>query len=248
MTETTDAPAPLQGSGSFLGNLFNLYFEPAETFARIFNRPRLILAIALQVALATALVMTWAAKTDAHEFFRQQLEQSPFASNMPQEQVKTIIDRQAAWLTGGGRFVFPLIGLIALPISAGFFLFIFRFFMAHEVSFRQSLAVVTWVFLAVGVVTIPISLAIYGIRGDWNIPIEEVIQANPTVLFERDDVSTWLWSLMSSLDLFSFWRVFLLATGYAAAAKRSLGSALWGVGVPWMLYVAAKVGFRMVAG
>jgi hypothetical protein len=51
-----------------------------------------------------------------------------------------------------------------------------------------------------------------------------------------------LWALAASLDLFMFWLLFLLASGYGAAAKRGWSWALFGVLVPWALLVILKVG------
>jgi len=53
-------------------------------------------------------------------------------------------------------------------------------------------------------------------------------------------------SLLDSLDLFSAWMVFLLAAGYAATARRSVGSAAVGIVVLWALYVLLKVALAAV--
>ena len=51
-----------------------------------------------------------------------------------------------------------------------------------------------------------------------------------------------MYSVMSSLDLFSFWSIFLIATGLKAAAgkKLSFGGALFAVILPWAVYVLLK--------
>ena len=50
-----------------------------------------------------------------------------------------------------------------------------------------------------------------------------------------------VYDLLDSLDLFSVWTIFLLAAGYAATARRSVGSAAIGILVWWGLYVLLKV-------
>ena len=129
---------------------------------------------------------------------------------------------------------------------AGLLLFMFRFFMATDVSFLQSLTTVTWTFAAVGLIQTPVMLAVMFLKGDWNVDPNQVVQANPTVFFEPGDIPRWLWSLLSSFDLFSLWTIFLLATGYAVAAKRGLSTGLWGVGLLWGLFVLAKVAFALM--
>ncbi|MBK5257341.1 MAG: YIP1 family protein [Vicinamibacteria bacterium] len=248
MTETLDPAAPPPDSGSFFGNLFNLYFEPAETFAKIFTRPRILMALVLQIGLGVLFTSIWLQKVDAREFMRQQMEQNPRIQQMPAEQVKAMIDGQAKFMMSWGR-VAPFIAPAVLDlVVAGILMFIFRFFLAAEVSFLQSLAAVVWTFAAVGLVQTPIMLSVFWLKEDWNIDPNSVIQANPTIFFQQSDLPRWLWSLLGSFDLFSLWVVFLLATGFAVAGRRGLSSGLWGIGIPWAIVVMIKVGFALMFG
>jgi hypothetical protein len=252
VTETPDVPdaqaAPSADSGSFLGNLFNLYFEPTETFAKIFLKPRVWIAILLQTALGIGFTSIWLQKVDTREFMRQQMEQNARVQQMPTEQVERIIDMQSKAMQTWGRFAPAVAPLLVDLVVAGVLLFVFRFFMAAEVTFARSLATVAWSFLALGLIQTPIMLAVFWLKGDWNVDPNEIVQANPTIFFETTDLPRWLWSLLSSFDLFSIWTVFLLATGYAVASQRGLSTGLWGVGLPWAIYVMLKVGFRLLLG
>ncbi len=248
MTETPDRSLLAPESGSFPGNLFNLYFEPTETFAKIFAKPRVFLPILLQTVLGVLSISIWLGKVDTREFMRSQMEQNPRIQQMPAEQVERIIDTQASFMRIWGRvgpFIVPVVFDLAL---AGVLLFVFRFFLAAEVSFPQSLATVAWTFAALGLIQTPVLLAVFSLKGDWNLDPNEAVQANPTLFFEPADLPRWLWSLCSSFDLFSLWTVFLLATGYSVASRRGLSSCLWGVGIPWLIYVMIKVGFRAIFG
>jgi hypothetical protein len=53
-------------------------------------------------------------------------------------------------------------------------------------------------------------------------------------------------SLLSSIDIFSFWTIFLLAVGFAAASEKRLtrGKAMTGIVILWALVVLVKVGFK----
>ena len=252
MTETPDVPdapaGPPADSGSFLGNLFNLYFEPGETFAKIFVKPRVFMVILLQTALGVGFTSIWLQKVDTREFMRQQMEHNPRIQQMPAEQVERIIDMQSKAMHTWGRFAPAVAPLLVDLVMAGILLFVFRFFLAADVSFSQSLATVAWSLLALGLIQTPIMLAVFSLKGDWNVDPNQIVQANPTILFEITDLPGWLWSLLSSFDLFSIWTAFLLATGYAIASKRGLSTGLWGIGIPWAIYVMIKVGFRLMFG
>jgi hypothetical protein len=254
MTETPENTPPAPGEnppqdpGSFVGNLFNLYFEPAPTFAKIFTKPRVVLAILLQVGLGVIFTTIWLDKMNPREFMKAQMEQNPRIQDMPAEQVERIIDAQVGYVRTWGR-VGPFIAPVIFDlIVAGILLFMFRFFFAVDVSFLQSLTTVAWSFAALGLLQTPIMLAVFALKGDWNVDPNQILQANPTLFFEQGDLPRWLWSLLSSFDLFSLWTVFLLATGLAVAGKRELSTGLWGVGIPWAMYVMAKVAFALLIG
>ena len=244
----SDPSALPADSGSFLGNLFNLYFEPTATFAKIFRKPSLLMVILLQTAIGVGFTTIWLQKVDTREFMRLQLEQNARLQQMPAEDVERIINSQANVMKTWGR-IGPLIAPVLVDlVLAGIFLFVFRFFMAADVSFPQSLATVAWSLAALGLIQTPIMLAVFTLKGDWNVDPNQVIQANPTLFFEVGDLPGWLFSLLSSFDLFSLWTAFLLATGFTVAAKRGLSTGFWGVGVLWVVYVMLKVGFRLLIG
>ncbi|MEO5761188.1 MAG: hypothetical protein ABIR28_02640 [Vicinamibacteria bacterium] len=233
-------------SGSFLGNLFNLYFEPSATFAKIFTKPRIIAIVLFQISLGVLFSTIWFQKLDAKEFMRQQMELNPRIQQMPTEQVEKIIETQASFMKTWGR-IGPLIAPLILDgLLAGLLMFMFRFFMAAEVSFLDSLATIAWTFATVGLVQTPILLAVMTLKGDWNLSPDQVVQANPTMFFEMSAMPRWLWSLLGSFDLFSLWTFFLLATGFSVAGKRGLSTGLWGVGICWAIYVVVKVGFLLI--
>ena len=165
---------------------------------------------------------------------------------IPPDRRDEIIGRQAGMMNTfgwAGAVAGPLV--VALLVSAVMH-FVFRFFYASETTFRQGLTIVTSSFAAIALVTTPLLLAVFALKGDWNINPQEAIQANLTLLFDKESLAKPLWSLAGSLDVFSFWGIFLLAAGYGAAAKRGAGWAAAGVVVPWVLYVLAKAGLAAI--
>ena len=80
------------------------------------------------------------------------------------------------------------------------------------------------------------------LKDDFLVNPQEVLQANPTLLVEKDSVHKSVFSFLSSLDLFSFWMIGLLAIGFGLACRKPASSAVWGVAVPWALYVLVKSG------
>jgi hypothetical protein len=130
-----------------------------------------------------------------------------------------------------------------LLVVGALLFFVFRFFYASEVTFKQSLSIVAWTFVATALVSQPLTLLVMFLKGDWNINPQDALQANLGLLLDPQTAAKPLLSLLSSLDLFSFWIMFLLATGFGIASRKATGSALWGVVIPWAIFVLCKAGW-----
>jgi hypothetical protein len=194
----------------------------------------------------SAFTFVWLRKADHVELSRVQMEEAGVFDRVPPERHAEIVERQArmlpifAWL---GPTVFLPIMIVAL---AGLFLFVYRFFYAAETTFRQSLAVMTWSLLTFYLLATLLLVLVLSLKNEWSVDPRNVIQASPAALVEKSAVPKPVHSLLDSLDLFSFWMLFLLSAGYAAASRRSLGSAAVGVTVLWGVYVLLKVALAAV--
>jgi hypothetical protein len=243
MSESLPSPAPVapEKPGGFFQNLVDMYFAPREAFTRIVRDGSWILPTLGFLALTLGFVLFWASRMDATEYAKVQLQESAFWARIPAEQREQVIEQTAGrmkyvWIQG-------LAGAaIMLLIVTAVLMLVYRFFYAGEVRFKQALAITAWTFFAVGLVTTPLLLVVMGLKGDWNVNPQDVLQANLGLLLDKSSAAKPLWALFTSLDLFSFWQIFLLATGFGGASRKTTGAALWGVLVPWALVVLAKVG------
>jgi Yip1 domain len=230
----------------FLARLLGLYLTPGSTLAAVARQPAFWAPLLAFVALGTAFNAVWLRELDPAEFARVQIEDSPLAEHLsPQDRAEGIA-RQArvfpfvAWL---GPLVFSPLALVLVAVV---YLFVFRFFYGGEVTFRQSLAIVSWTFLAVALVTMPLTLLVLYLKEDWNVDPRAALQANLSLLLDKGSVPRAVHSLAESLDLFSAWMLALLSIGYGAATGRRAGQAAVGVVVVWAVYVLGKAALSSV--
>ena len=246
MDEPTTAPTPEpitpEGPGGPLQNLVDLYFEPRTAFGRIVKNPAWVLPFIGYFVLVLVFTGVWLNNMEPAEFMKTQLQESGQWDKLTPEQREGVIDQQAKFIP-----IFSWVSaFVATPIVflvvSGALLFMFRFFYAGEVSFKQALAIVCWSFLAFAIISTPLTLGVMAMKDDWNINPQEALQANPSLLLDKAETAKPLWALVSSFDLFSFWLMFLLASGFGVASRKTTGSAFWGVALPWALIIAVKVG------
>ena len=246
----SDAPtpqaAPAPAPGGFFQNLVDVYFSPREAFARILRAPGFLIPLVCHIALALLFSGVWLGKMDAKEFMKAQLEESGQWDKIPADRRDVIIEGAEGRIRLFGWLGPPIFTPLLVLVVAGTLMGVFRFFYASEVGFKQSMAVVAWSFFALAVVTTPLMLLVFQLKGDWNLNPQEVLQANLGLLVEKSATAKPLWALLTSIDIFSLWIVLLLAIGFGVASKRTTGSALWGVAIPWLLIVAIKVGWAAI--
>jgi hypothetical protein len=198
------------------------------------------------MALGVAFTAVWLQKVDAREFMRAEIANSGQADKIPPGQMEQVLDTRSGFIkpiSWGGALLGPPIMMF---VVAGVFFFVFRFFYAAELSFGQSLAIVAWSFFLLTLVTTPLVLAVMALRAEWNINPHEALQANLAMFLDRQTTAKPLYALASSLDLFTAWVLWLLATGYGVATRRMTGAAAAGVLGVWALYVLGKVALAAI--
>jgi Yip1-like protein len=238
------ATAPARG---FFQHLVGLLFSPREEFPSIVARPRFWLPLVCWMAVGLAFTAVWLQKVDAREFMRAQIVESGRADKIPPDRMERVLDTQASFF----RPISWASAILAAPILTlvvgGLYLFVFRFFYAGNLTFAQSLAIVAWSFFMLALVTTPLILAVMAMKGDWNINPQEALQANVGMFLDRPPTTSKpLYKLAESLDLFSFWVLWLLSTGYGVATRRTTGSAAAGVLTVWAIYVLGKVALAAI--
>jgi hypothetical protein len=239
-------PAAPAEDGGFFGRLFGLYFSPGDSFRAIAARPMVGAALLAFFVLNAAFIAIWVPRVDPREYAQREAEKTTrFNQASPEQQAQMLsinakVTRVILW-------VFPAFALLGAVIIAAALLLVFKLFYSSPLTFKQSLAIVLWTGLATGLVTVPLTLLVMALKGDWNVNPTEAVMANAAALLDRNEAPKVLYALAGSIDLFSFWTIFLYSTGYAAAARRSVGSAAAAVVGAWALAVLLKAAVAAIS-
>jgi hypothetical protein len=229
-----------------VASVIGIFTAPREAFLGILRKPGFWLPLAAIVAINLVFTGIWISKVDPGEFMKAQMIESGQWDKMPAESRQQVLDTQGkvfpifAWVGG-------LVGApIVLAVISGVLLFIYRFFYAGQVTFKQSATLVSYVSLAYSVVAVPLMLLILFLKQDWTINPQDVIQANATLFLDREAVHKALWAFAGSIDLLVFWQIWLLGVAFGVATGRRTSSAIWGVVTPWALIVVIKVVWKLI--
>jgi len=243
-------PTEPQVMGEF-GRITNVFLEPKSAFADIAARPRPWVALALLAIMSMAYMGVFAQRVGWGRFMEQQLERSPQVGNMTADQrakatemygkMGAVMDKA---MVAAPILLVPLYALII----AGVFALIFRVMMAAEVSFRQLFAISSYGALP-DIIFNAAAIAVLFLKNPDEFNFENPVAFNVGAFLDPQSTSKAVMSLASSIDVFTFWKLALMATGIAIAARRmTFGKALAGVGVPWVIWVVLKTGLAALRG
>jgi hypothetical protein len=239
---TVQTPESVEGSNSF-SRIFGVLFSPKTTFESIARRPTWLLPLVLLCIAESAIVGVYGHRVGWRSLIEKQLaNNSQFQALAPAEQESRI--QIALKYTPTIAYTEVILGpFLVAVILAGVFWLIFNMAVGAKIGFRLSLAVVCYA-LVPGIFLSLVGVLILYLKDPSTVDLQHLIASNAGA-FVSSDSSKWLVALLSSVDLFVFWEMILLAFGFSAAApkKVSFGGAFAWIFVLWLLVVMIRVGF-----
>jgi hypothetical protein len=234
------APAKASAGESAFGRLVGVFLSPARTFASIAARPTWILPVAIACGLSLPLMELILSKVDWRTVVTEQMAKS--GRTFSEAQIDEAVEqaRRMAWLWDVIAVAIPV--LVVLAVAAVFWGACNAF--GWEVRFRPSLGITAHAFFPGVLASILLAVVL------WNRPTVDpqkawdAVPTNLAYLAPNADAVTR--SLLSSIDLFSFWTMSLLVLGLSSAAKASRGRMAALVISLWALYVLGKTAVTAV--
>jgi hypothetical protein len=244
--------AAMEPSSAGLGvfsRLAGVFFEPSKTFADIARRPTWIVPLLLTIVASLGLMTIFGHRIGWDRLVRQKIETSSRAQQIPPEQKEQVIATQARI----ANMVAYAGAVVATPITylliAAIFTALVAGIMSVPVRFKQVLAVVAFASLP-NILSMLLTYIVMFLKNPADFDLQNPLMFNVGAWMDPEHSSKFLLSVATSIDLFSFWVMLLMATGIkAAAGKRlSFGGALFVVVLPWAVYVLAKSGIAAAFG
>lgn len=243
---TTPTPAPPASDNSF-SRLFGVLFSPKHTFESIARRPTWVIPLIVYVCVGFAATTVITQRVGWRTVIDKEIASSPRAQQrmeqIPQEKRDDALNERAKFTPYVVYAINLLVPFMGAVIVSAIFLAIFNLVGGARVNFKTSIAVVAYSWMPSLIVGL-LGILVLFLKDPSTVDVKNLVASNPGAVLS-DDSPKWLVSLMTSLDLFTFWTIILMALGYRAAdpKKISFGKALVTVASVWLIYVIIKVGF-----
>jgi Yip1-like protein len=233
-----DAPAPL----SEISRLTGVFASPKQAFTDIVARPKWFVPVILGCVMGLIFVTLVSQHVGFDRIVQQQLDQNPKTQNMTAEQ-----RAQAVRVGGTVTKVIVYVSAVSVPplfalIVGGVLMFLANSMLGLQLRYGQMCAISAYASLT-GLVSGVLTIVVMFIRSPEDFDIKNPLAFNVGAFLNADSTAKWLMSLATSLDVFSFWTMALLAIGIVAGSRKlSFGKAFMTVLIPWAIYVIGKAG------
>lgn len=250
MAATTAAvPEAPQSMGAF-ARVFGALFSPRATFQDIARKPGWLAPVVVLIILNLAVIGIFSSRVGWRAFIEKQDLQNHRAqqrmAQMTPEQQQHMVDVQLKVAPIFG-YVFGVIGVpIVFLIIGAIFMGIFNATASASLDFKTSFSIAAHAWMPFSLLALLGILVMY-LKPPDTVNIQNLVASNVGALL-GNSAPMWLQTLCSSLDIFSFWVIGLLAFGYALARPKKLkiGTTLpWVIGV-WVVFVLIRTGFAAV--
>jgi hypothetical protein len=152
-------------------------------------------------------------------------------------------------MAGVMGYVGAVIGpVIYVLVTAAVLMFMFNAMFSTHIRYQQMAAITAYSFLT-GLVAIAMTIIIMFIKSPDDFDLRNPLSFNVGFYLSQEQTPKWLMSIATSLDLFSFWTMGLLAVGVAVASRKlSWSKAFLAILMPWGLWVIVKAGWAAIFG
>ncbi len=256
MANTPDAASvPLESTGAaqmnFGQRLAGIYFEPTKTFVDIHRKGSWIGIFIILSLIYMGMSYVTSLRIDRETRLMKSFEMSPIKLSEEQKQaaLKEAMSRPPGIMERFG-FLFTPVGLIiTYIILAAIFLLMFVL-LGAGLTFKKSLTVAFWAMGPPAIIFGLLSIVIMFVKDPDKLEVDPTlnIASNLGILVADQKAHPVLASLLSSIDVFSFWNIALLSMGFAAVSSGKLTTrkAATGVLILWALWVLGKAGWKAI--
>ncbi len=224
---------------NFMERLTGIFASPMRTVADIAARPNYTapLIIVLLAVLVLTQISLPALLSDAEGAIEKSLERQ----NLPADQMERARDIATAYTRNFSAISAALYTLVASILASAILLFTGNVVMGGKANFRQIFSIYVWTGL-VGVLGYILRTPLALSQGTMKVFF------GPAVLLPAESEQTTIFRILAALDVFTLWRVALLALGFAAVYKLSKGKSFAALGSLFALLVILSVALGGIFG
>jgi len=225
---------PIGGASKIL----NIFFEPKRVFESLKIKPTWLVPFIIVALLGIGFFYS-----TYPYIMNQQVERIKDNDKIPEEQKQVIIDKMTerthppVWQL----FLAPLGTIVVLVAVAGILFFVFNVILGGDSSFRRVFSVYCYSSL-IAVPAMIVKYPLIMMKKDLN------VQTSLALLLSAESKNSFLYSFLSSFDIFTIWQLILVSMGMGILYRYSTKKAFTATCILWIIWIVAKSGLSSLFG
>jgi hypothetical protein len=217
--------------------IIDTFIAPSKTFTDIRRNASWWAPWLLMAVFGLGMVFTVDKKLGMDTAYENQLRLSPKQMDkidqMPPDQKAKAIQIGIAF-TRYVSYGWPLMNIIVVGIIAGVLMATFNFGFGAEVKFMQAMAVSMYAFLP-GIIRALVAIGVVSAGAAEGFTFQNPVASNLGGLVDPSS-SHFLYSVLTSIDIFNIWTLVLTGIGYSCITRVKRGTCM-GVVFGWWIVV-----------
>jgi hypothetical protein len=239
-------PAPPAPSPNVVQKMFGVLFSPQPTFEAVNQKPSWFIPYLVYVLLAFVYFAVIINMMGVSRFLKASLGPNPSEQQVFQmEQAAKLFEEKPAMKAT--LYIAPVLGAIVPLIIAGILLLVVTL-AGGSTAFKKAFSVTVNISFAT---TLVMSIFVLGplllTKDIDKFDFQNPVASNLGFFLDPVEMNKFFYSLASSIDLLSFWAIFLYATGFTAIStnlkKRTTYTCIISL---WVVFVLAKSGLALL--
>ena len=220
-----------------VGRITGVLIDPKKAFADIAARPSWIVPIILSIVFGLAFVYFFSSRVGWDRYFHQLAETSSRMQQMDAQARDNAIQMQVKMGPMFG-YIFGVIGPPLMALIVGGVVLVMCKMGGAALTFKQTFAMSAWASMPRVVAGI-LSIVVMFIKNPDDFNLQNPLVFNLGAFMQPPPNSgKFVYSLATSVDLFTIWSILLLAVGISVAARKvSFSKAVMLVATPWIIWV-----------
>ena len=242
--EHVENPAPLSEGQRLTG----VFHSPGAVFADIARSGRWWIPVLIATCLSIALVAAMQSRVSVDQILAKAIEGNERFQQLSADQKEQALSSQRKIIPIAmfGGAALGNIGILLVMAAA--LMFVFNLLMDGKLRYKNALNICGYSMFPPGIVGGLVMFLVLYLKPPDEFDIQNALAFNLGA-FLPTATSAWIKSLAGSIDLFTFWTIFLLAIGFARAIpKMTTGKAFGAILVPWVFWVLVKSGWAAAFG
>jgi hypothetical protein len=229
--------------------VLDTYIAPTKTFLDIRRSAAWWMPFLIAVIVSGCFTVSLQKKIGWDQLTQISMQQHPsraarLDSLTPEQRDKQI--HMIAKTSQYTSYAYGVVVLILAAIVAGLFMLTCNFGLGAHATYGQYFAIWMYAALPLVIKALLATIMLWAGGGGESFDINNILGSNPGYYIDRTTISPFLHSILSSLDIFNIWTVYLLMLGFQIVGRISRGSAAaaafgwWAISV---IFFAAIAGF-----